>query len=54
MERKEDTPSRIIKRRYEEKNKDKRRAANGTFRTRNFKGRIDTARLSFFAEANSR
>ena len=33
MERKEDTPSRIIKRRYEEKNKEKRRAANGTFST---------------------
>lgn len=33
MEKKEDTPSRIIKRRYEEKNKDKRKAANGTFST---------------------
>ena len=33
MGRKEDTPSRIIKRRYEEKNKEKRRAANGTFST---------------------
>ncbi len=33
MEKKEDTPSRIIKRRYEEKNKDKRKAANGTFGT---------------------
>ena len=33
MERKEDTPTRIIKRRYEDKNKEKRKAANGTFST---------------------
>ena len=33
MDKKEDTPSRIIKRRYEEKNKEKRKAANGTFST---------------------
>ena len=33
MEKKEDTPSRIIKRRYEDKHKEKRKAANGTFST---------------------
>ena len=41
MERKEDTPSRIIKRRYEEKNKEKRRAANGTFSTYLPRGELD-------------
>lgn len=33
MEKKEDTPSRLRNRRYEEKNKEKRKAANGTFST---------------------
>jgi len=31
--RKEDTPTRIAHRRYEEKNKEKRRAASGNFQT---------------------
>ena len=41
MEKKEDTPSRIIKRRYEEKNKEKRKAANGTFSTYLPRGELD-------------
>jgi len=31
--RKEDTPTRVAHRRYEEKNKEKRRAASGNFQT---------------------
>lgn len=33
MEKKESTPRREARRRYEEKNKEKRKAANGTFST---------------------
>ncbi len=33
MKKKEDTPNRIIKRRYEDKHKAERKATNGTFST---------------------
>ena len=33
MEKKADTPQRVARRRYEENNREKRKAANGTFST---------------------
>lgn len=45
MDRKEDTPSRIIKRRYEERNKEKRKATNGTFSTYLPRGELEEVNM---------
>ena len=48
--KKEDTPMRIIRRRYEEKNKEKRKQANAQFST--FIPRTDFEEINLFLKEN--